>query len=357
LRIEVYPAFDGDCLLLTGPGTKGCGPRILVDGGRAGTYSTLSADLSSSYGPASPIDLVVVTHVDADHITGILTLARHAPVGIREIWFNGHGHLRKLQSDETLVPLGPAQGDKLSALIEERGWPWNRQFGSGAVMTGPDPGASVRSVGDLTVTVLGPTAEELVRLERTWTRTIAEAGLSPAAQDLQDPGPGLKALGGIHPPDVEALAAAEQTLDRAVVNGSSIAMLVESAGKRILLAADAHPTSLEQSIAPLAKREGGRLRVDLLKVSHHGSRDNTTGRLLDLLDCRRFLFSTDGSRHGHPHPETIARILTRTAGRKSLYFNYDRPHTRIWATGDLTSAYDYEAVYPTGAEGRLTIEV
>ena len=39
------------------------------------------------------------------------------------------------------------------------------------------------------------------------------------------------------------------------------------AGKRILLAADAHSEVLEASLAPLAEGEGGRFRIDLLKVS------------------------------------------------------------------------------------------
>ena len=47
---------------------------------------------------------------------------------------------------------------------------------------------------------------------------------------------------------------------------------------------------------------------------------NTTRDLIGLLDCRGFLISTDGSRHGHPDPETIASGKTTEE-----YRNYDSP--------------------------------
>lgn len=73
MRLEVFHAADGDCLLLT----SGDGHHVLVDGGRAGTFADNSQprlDQLSRSGEA--IDLVLVSHTDADHITGILRLLR-----------------------------------------------------------------------------------------------------------------------------------------------------------------------------------------------------------------------------------------------------------------------------------------
>jgi hypothetical protein len=69
-----------------------------------------------------------------------------------------------------------------------------------------------------------------------------------------------------------------------------------------------------------------------------------------LLECDRYLFSTDGSAFQHPDRETIARILTY--GRASpdrpltLVFNYRSPTTEIWANPALQSRYRYRALYP-----------
>ncbi|MEZ5082471.1 MAG: hypothetical protein R2750_03330 [Bacteroidales bacterium] len=43
----------------------------------------------------------------------------------------------------------------------------------------------------------------------------------------------------------------------------------------------------------------------MAKVSHHGSKSNISKKLLDLLDAKHYLISTNGDRHNHPDPEAI----------------------------------------------------
>ena len=92
--------------------------------------------------------------------------------------------------------------------------------------------------------------------------------------------------------------------------------------ERVLFTGDAHSDILEAAIQPLAQADGGRLRVDVLKVGHLGSKANTSKLLLHLLDCTRFAFSTNGDRHDHPrhhdlrpHQRTEPRPPARTAHR------------------------------------------
>lgn len=158
------------------------------------------------------------------------------------------------------------------------------------------------------------------------------------------------------PLDVEAFAKPGKT-DTELPNGSSISLLVEHDGRRVLLAGDAHPDTLLRSIAPLAKAEGGRLRVDLFKVSHHGSRGNVTRELVELLDCRRFAISTDGTRHGHPDPEAVARMLAfAPPGRRELLFNYASERTLPWGDADLANRWDCGCRYGD-PQGFLEIDV
>lgn len=52
-----------------------------------------------------------------------------------------------------------------------------------------------------------------------------------------------------------------------------------------------------------------RIRVDILKAAHHGSRDGTTAQFLDLISADTALISCGkGNRYGHPAPETVTRI-------------------------------------------------
>ena len=71
MRLEVFHAADGDCLLLS----SGDGHHVLIDGGRAGTFAdNTQPRLQELKLAGEAIDLVLVSHIDADHITGILRL-------------------------------------------------------------------------------------------------------------------------------------------------------------------------------------------------------------------------------------------------------------------------------------------
>ena len=72
-------------------------------------------------------DLVVCTHIDADHIGGLLALVDDPPQGFAtaDVWFNGRDHLDIL---------GPVQGDHLSDGLRNSSSPWNRRFDGHAVV-------------------------------------------------------------------------------------------------------------------------------------------------------------------------------------------------------------------------------
>jgi beta-lactamase superfamily II metal-dependent hydrolase len=127
-----------------------------------------------------------------------------------------------------------------------------------------------------------------------------------------------------------------------VPNGSSIAFLFEYDGAALLFTGDAYAGVLEQSLARLLVDRGqARLRLDAFKVPHHGSAYNVTPQLLDLIDCDRFLVSTDGSRHGHPDPSTIELIVAKFP-EASVVVNYDNSDIRARA-GESPNI-----VYPEG---------
>ena len=122
--------------------------------------------------------------------------------------------------------------------------------------------------------------------------------------------------------DVDTLAATPFRADTSKTNATSISFLFECNGVRILFTGDGGDGRIVKSLTPIAQAEGGRLRLDALKVAHHGSAGNISQRLLDLIDCPRYLISTNGDRHAHPDPIAIARILVHGGPDKELVFNY-----------------------------------
>jgi beta-lactamase superfamily II metal-dependent hydrolase len=64
----------------------------------------------------------------------------------------------------------------------------------------------------------------------------------------------------------------------------------------------------------LAKERGfDRVPVDVVKVPHHGSRNNVGPDLLAAITAERYVFSIDGGIYGHPDPVAVARIVTACA--------------------------------------------
>jgi hypothetical protein len=243
-QIELLPAGHGDSVLLE-YGSPASPARILVDAGPVTAYPAVRARLEEIPPERRRLDLLVVTHVDADHVEGVVKLLNDAELAVEvgELWFNGYRHLPG--------ELGPPQGEMAGALAEHRSIAWNTAFGFNAVKRDPGrPPPRVDLPGGLSITVLAPTDRELERLRVEWDRACERAGLTPGS--VED---ALRLLGQtrrLQPldtylddgSDLERLAATTSDLDRSAPNASSIVLLVEYAGRRVLLAGDSTPGAL-----------------------------------------------------------------------------------------------------------------
>ncbi len=115
----------------------------------------------------------------------------------------------------------------------------------------------------------------------------------------------------------------------------------------MILGADAHPTRIAATLASKGYSANNPLKVDLFKLCHHGSKRNLSPELLTMLDCTRFAISTNGTRHGHPDAEAIARVLANDPERpKTLYFNSSHAQAGLWSDETLQVAWRYTCVYP-----------
>jgi hypothetical protein len=357
-RLTMLPANEGDCLLLDYGEEEDNLRHVLIDGGRRAAWPHLKAALQGIAARGEAIDLMVLSHIDSDHLDGLIAMAEEgSPLVPRAVWYNGFNQLDRLTPLGGFAPLAFKGADQYSTLLETLGWPVNADFGGGPVMIEARPQAF--AFAGLTLTLVSPDRGKLDELRREWKKWREGQDDAGAGSDLAAAGAVLAPLAKRPMPpviDVEALSGAGGN-DTSEANGSSIAMIAEFAGKRVLLAADAHSDLLE---AALAKATGadGRAQINLFKLSHHGSRGNLTEALLARLDCSRFAISTNGSRFGHPDPECIARLLRfGPTAAKTLYFNYASDRTTPWDNPLLEAEWNYSCVFPDGTSGLLTIDI
>jgi beta-lactamase superfamily II metal-dependent hydrolase len=360
--VELLPARQGDAVLVSwGDGT---GPThwLLVDGGPVIAYDAVSARLAELAAAGGRLDLLVLSHVDRDHVEGLVLLTNDAAVDlpVDEVWYNGYRQL----TDE----LGAAQGEILGAIINHRRLRWNHAFNGRAIRRPATGRLPTRELpGGLRLTVLAPAQESLATLRDVWERECAEAGLTAGSvedavaelkrrRDLKTPGSSY--LSGSADIDIRELARRRTGADRSVANASCIVLLVEHAGRTLLLTADATPVELTRGVrALLAERGIEHLPLDALKVPHHGSARNINAELVRLLPARRYLFSTDGSYFGHPHDTAVATIVEHAPLGAELVFNYAMPTSVVWATPELTASHGYTVRYPEAGRTGVTVDL
>lgn len=395
-RIEMLPAAHGDCLWIE-YGSGHTVHRILIDGGPAHTYPSLRERILHLPADERHFELLVITHIDADHIEGVIRLLRDAETlkcQFKRIWFNGRVQLNQVP-DSAGEPLGPLQGEMLGMLIaeyEERVGKkvWNLEL--------PEQLAAINRVngelpkvtldGECCLTLLSPDYERLLELKDNWGDELQKAHVAsgdldaikqklenarnlrplgdvlgaedeesiegfelPAADDsdlLDDFGDVLGVGGG------EPGANAAFGGDTSTANGSSIALLLEYPKGRpkvsFLLAGDAWPEVLTASINTLLPNPDKRLKLTGLKLPHHGSVANISEELLVRLGCKHYLVSTSGAVFRHPHARAVNLLLDKhnSRGKPRLHFNYFSQTTEAWSDAGDQRENKYEAFHPKG---------
>lgn len=363
-RITMLPANEGDAIWVE-YGTRPT-RHVLIDCGRKTAYRAVTKRLDAS--PRLKFELFVLTHVDADHISGAVPLLRDRRFDknrVGDVWFNGWRHLHGKHKDfQGPGLLGALQGEFFGAMLRDKEFAWNEAFDGGPAMVkarGKLP--EIKLAGGMKLTLLGPTKDKLEGMQKKWREGLPD-DLKPgdfvAALDqlenkdrrhLPDLLSGPAPSGPIH---VESLARKSFKKDRSKPNGSSISFLAEYKNRAVLFAGDAHAPQLVTSIKRLLRqRRQKTLAIDALKMSHHGSKKNNSTELFDLLDCPCYLVSTNGKQHDHPDREALARVLNLYESGVELYFNFKTKQTRPWAA--LREKYGFETFY--GSRGELALDL
>ena len=106
-------------------------------------------------------------------------------------------------------------------------------------------------------------------------------------------------------------------------NLSSIVVLARSSGKTVLLTGDARGDRILEGLEAAGVLKPGRsVRVDVLKMPHHGSAHNVTPDFFKRITANHYVFSGNG-RHGNPERETIEMLFAaRPRAKFELHFTY-----------------------------------
>ena len=357
ITLDVLPARFGDCLLVECHRDGGPPWRALIDGGPTDCWPALRERLLAIPADQRFLDLVVVTHIDADHIGGALRFfeegnAAIPGLAIGEVWFNGLPMLPDLDPGSDLTR-SVGQGEDLVELLggARPGGPppWNQVFAGAAAMT-PDHGGftELRLDGWPTITLLSPSPKRLAILRRHWEDEVGRLQRGEVEEEEQPPLPPTE-LG-----DLRALAASRTPKDSSVANGASIAFLLEHRGASCLLTGDAFANVLGAGLAGLAEARGAAaVPVDVFKLPHHASRGNVSHALAALAPATHYVVSTNGDRFNHPDDAALARIVVPPSrGERVLDFNYRNPWTERWENPAVQATYGFTTRYPEpGTDG------
>ena len=293
--------------------------------------------LAAARGGTLSIDLLMVSHIDDDHIRGIVDMmdewrraredGRLWPFRVNELWHNSFERISgadptqvtasvlastgapslpeldleefgeeeedeaeraaRIQAMEAAIHVlaGVKQGATLRRDSDFLGIPRNSGFDG---LVRPDVGPAVPfAIGDLTLHIAGPLEEQIEALRQTFAEQL--------------------------PPEAVLAAYA----DSSVANLSSIVALASCHGKTILLTGDARGDYLLEGLEAQGLLVEGKLHVDILKMQHHGSDRNTKTEFFEAVTADHYVVSADGH-HGNPDRATF-EMLIEARGREAEY--------------------------------------
>jgi beta-lactamase superfamily II metal-dependent hydrolase len=311
-KVHVLQAVYGDCLILEF-GTVANPRFVLIDGGPSGTYAaSLRPRLQQIQGQGGVIELVILSHVDSDHIVGLLELfsdlrQQQAPIAVQGLWHNSFGEtigggnniqarveamlagvagansLMSAASDEVKTI---AEGHKLRLDAMALSKPLNEGFQSKLVSLDTSPAQS--QWGNLDVVVVGPTKINLDNLKQEWIAWLDENEGPLANGD----------------PFVAAMA------DQSKPNLSSIMLHVkDDSGKTALFTGDGRGDHLLQGLGQAGLLSAnGTIHVDLFKLPHHGSDRNVTKTFFKKVTADEYIASASG-KDGNPDYSTLSWLV------------------------------------------------
>ena len=318
------------------------------------------------------IDLLIVTHIDNDHIIGVTDMLSRG-VKVNRIIFNcyqrsGVGGEQKF-SESQLERLRSI-GDKIGLVVDDV--VSNRQTRSvKTAMKGlaatilENPG--LKQVWDKeyavsgtqvdlkdwgTITFLSPTMTEIENLDKEFRHVLFDelnvdnvmgkwnkqenlfeillryAMLQDTTKVLMKKAGMTKKEANVVSLENRLIQAADEPVETNQItpaNQASLAFVWEKDGHRVLVMGDANPDVVVKGLQTHYQGQTFPVLFDAIKVSHHGSHYNTTRKLIQIADTEHYFF-TGGQELLRPSEAALGRIalcpLPEGLQKRTLHFNF-----------------------------------
>jgi beta-lactamase superfamily II metal-dependent hydrolase len=328
IRFEFLRAFNGDCILISTENSN-----ILIDGGTKKTYNIfLKREIERLRDNGKRVDLVVSTHIDSDHIDGIVQLLENEKQLLEEnyiessiikkIWFNAFED--RLFSDDFSNDTSYSGYKTFREFIDDmdKSIEYDNRISI-------DNKIDYLINNEINILLLSPNDKKIKKLHKKYKEPIEEDFYTSYSKDSNK--------------SIVELAQLPFKKDNSEHNGASIAFILEYEVKKYLFLADAHIDLIVDSLEKLGYSKDNPLEVEFIKLSHHGSKKNINQKFLDLVRSDNFIILTNGASHGHPDKEALSRIIlnpNRNFDKKINFIcNYDE------VVEDSSFSYEEEEKY------------
>ncbi len=386
----MFPAENGDAFLINVDSKN-----ILIDMGYSTTYNKYIKDrLIELNNKNQSIDLLVITHIDEDHIEGAIEFFKdngnvNSPriIKVNEIWYNSY---RNLQFDKDKVSniskfekgkleeimlsnsnnnktsqceisdISVRQGSTLAGYLYGLGYSvcnWNSLFDNNCVNL--DYKNEI-NLGNFKIFILSPNTKKLKSLSKLWMNKLQEIDMDfqISNENFFDDAfemfikkikscDEIDEYSDISFNSESMLKILEEKIlpvkkDTSISNGASISFILEYKEKKLLFLGDAHEDIIIENLERYKVIKGD-LDFEVVKISHHGSLKNNF-KWIDIIKVKKYLISTNGTKHNHPDKKVIAKILKSHNEKKTLYFNYQLDLCKILNENPLKNKYNYEII-------------
>lgn len=280
-NIFIEKAFNGDCIWLRyGENTK---YNIIIDSGPGIFAKKFKQLIDKIVDNNEFIDLLLFTHIDDDHINGFRkSISSIDCKYIKKIWINGnreHYYDNQSHSPKNIGSLIEAIKNKNIDVIT------------------PILGGIIEKVGEATLTVLTPSYEDMINVSKLIENSMPHSEDNKYSLSIDD----LKSLDKYKP-------------DNSDTNKASISFIFSYLDQNIAFLGDAHAEDVVYGISKYWDDRG----INMVKLSHHGSKYNTDNKLLNTIKSKKFIIS----KKSPVHKETISRIINYEENVE-VYCNYD----------------------------------
>jgi beta-lactamase superfamily II metal-dependent hydrolase len=338
MKIKFLKAGNGDSFLLSfkdGEQNR----NILIDSGvgstyydnATNTYGELKVEIDKIKGKNEVIDLLILSHIDNDHICGLtewFSRDEDAHKLIKNIWFNSGKtiaeYLKEAENKDLQIGLKVFKNGQtgVTEAIEFENYLVKHKIWDKKIVIQGD----VLEGYGVKIQILSPDKAQLIKLLKEYKKvTCDDAYTAPKEKDW-----GKNISDFIKEENENGFKFLQ---DNSPKNGSSISFILTINEKCFLFLGDSHPKGIVSYLKQMGYNKEKPLKVELLKISHHGSKSNTNKELIELVKTDNYFISTDSTGHNHPNKRTLARIISLNLDA-IFHFNYEHVRNDVFSIQD-----------------------